>query len=146
MRARPTVAIVLLSTLAGALLPAAACEQKPYKVFAIEVQRQPLVAATASPGPAPLARSAVGPEDNAVDAGMHAAHPQLDVNQASSAQLLRVLPGISEATVAAIVAGRPYKDKRELLRRKILTAEQYAQWKDYLVVHRVPKAGARGDN
>ncbi len=59
------------------------------------------------------------------------------------ASTLRQLPGIDARTVAAVVAGRPYRAKRELVKRRILTSAQYARWKNYLVVHRSPSGRTR---
>jgi competence protein ComEA len=44
------------------------------------------------------------------------------------------LPGITESEAKAILNGRPYKAKRELVRRKILTAEKYAKIRSRITV------------
>lgn len=129
----------------------AACGQRPYRVFAVQVAGSP------PPDPAPTPRPTVTSPAIAAKADpaasfaisaevsqgeLHARHPQWDLNRASAATLQQ-LPGIDAATVRALVAGRPYRAKRELLRRKILTPSQYARWKDYLVVHREATSAAK---
>ncbi len=48
----------------------------------------------------------------------------IDINSATEAEL-RVLPGIGEARAKAIIAGRPYRGKDELVRKNILTQGVY---------------------
>ncbi|MBI1797599.1 MAG: helix-hairpin-helix domain-containing protein [Candidatus Eisenbacteria bacterium] len=55
-----------------------------------------------------------------------AAAMKVDINTASSDELAK-LPVIGDAIAAKIVAGRPYKTKRDLLTKKILTTKQYAK-------------------
>jgi hypothetical protein len=42
-----------------------------------------------------------------------------------------------EADIVAIVEGRPYRNKRDLLTRQLLTKEQYEKVKDFLVAKQV---------
>ena len=58
----------------------------------------------------------------------------LDINSAS-AQELDALPGIGPARAAAIVKGRPYRSKDELVRKKILPQNIYDKIKERLVAH-----------
>ena len=59
-------------------------------------------------------------------------HP-LDVNAASAAEL-NALPGISADRSDAIVAGRPYRSKYDLVKRNILPKDQYDRIKDLINV------------
>ncbi len=56
----------------------------------------------------------------------------LDINSASKEEL-EALPAIGKARSAAIIAGRPYKGKDELVSKKILTAADYAKVKDLII-------------
>lgn len=121
-------------------LLAAGCEQ-PYRVFAVQV-----AAAPSGPGGAvgvpvglPLASKLTA------ESGLVGKRTQWDVNQVGVATLGE-LPGITPALARAIIAGRPYRAKRELLTRRVVTAEEYERWKAYLVVHRGKpgRAGVRG--
>lgn len=129
---------ILALLLAWLLLLGSGCQQ-PYQVFAVQVAHAP-AAGTAVPAPAPAdppstARSATRWQR------LRRSRPQaLDLNRAPATSLRR-LPGMDAATVAAILAGRPYRAKRELVKRNILTPAQYARWKGYLVVHRARRPG-----
>jgi len=64
--------------------------------------------------------------------------PQLDINHASIAQLLKV-PGITQTYAQRIVEGRPYSTKGQLKTSGILPPDVYAKVKDHLVAHRPKK-------
>jgi competence protein ComEA len=66
-------------------------------------------------------------------ASKSAAHKELlDLNTASEHDLIK-LPGIGEVRAKAIIKGRPYKAKDELVDRKILTAAVYDKIKDRVI-------------
>ena len=56
----------------------------------------------------------------------------VDINSANQYQL-KSLPGIGDAQVAKIIAGRPYKTKADLARSNILPEETYEKIKDTIV-------------
>jgi competence protein ComEA len=56
----------------------------------------------------------------------------IDINSAGAEELSR-LKGIGEARSAAIVKGRPYRGKDELVRKKILPESVYAGIKDQII-------------
>jgi len=60
------------------------------------------------------------------------AHP-LDLNAASAAELA-ALPGVGAARAKAIVDGRPYRGKHDLVRRKILPQPVYDHVKDLVMI------------
>lgn len=57
---------------------------------------------------------------------------KLDINSASQADLDK-LPGIGEARAKAIIKGRPYKGKDDLVQKKILTQAVYDKIKDDII-------------
>jgi competence protein ComEA len=59
----------------------------------------------------------------------------LDINTASAAQL-KALPGMGDAYVARVIAGRPYTAKNQLTTRGILPAAAYEQIKALIIAHR----------
>ena len=61
-----------------------------------------------------------------------AAAEKLDLNTATEPELSE-LPGIGEARSKAIIKGRPYKGKDELVERKILTQSVYDKIKDRVI-------------
>lgn len=58
---------------------------------------------------------------------------ELDLNTASEDELTG-LPGIGKHEAKRIMAGRPYKDKHELVSKKILSATAYDKVKDDVAV------------
>lgn len=61
-----------------------------------------------------------------------AAAKLIDINSATKEEL-ETLPGIGKARSAAIIAGRPYKGKDELVSKKVLNAGDYAKVKDQII-------------
>jgi len=60
------------------------------------------------------------------------ADQQIDVNRASADELMK-LKGIGEARAKAIIKGRPYKRKDELVQKKIIPQSVYYAIKDQII-------------
>jgi DNA uptake protein ComE-like DNA-binding protein len=60
----------------------------------------------------------------------------LDINTATAAQL-KALPGMGDAYVQRVIAGRPYTAKNQLTTRGILPAAEYEAIKEQIIAHRV---------
>ena len=56
----------------------------------------------------------------------------LDINSATADEL-KALKGIGDAYSAAIIKGRPYKGKDELVQKKIVPEKTYAEIKDQII-------------
>lgn len=122
--------LFVLAVLLGVVALALGCQQ-PYQVFAVQIAKAaPTATATAVADPPPAGQPARGKKRS-----KRAKQEKWDLNRAPASMLME-LPGISRVTVAAMIAGRPYRAKRALLKRGILTPAQYAKWKGDLVVHR----------
>ena len=83
----------------------------------------------------PPAACAIWAACSATPAGTPAYAPAarlIDINTATKAEL-ESLPGVGAARVEAIVKGRPYKGRDELVRRKILPQNVYDAIKDRIV-------------
>ena len=63
----------------------------------------------------------------------------MDINSASEKELAS-LKGIGEVRSKAIVKGRPYKGKDELVQKKIIPQNVYDDIKDQIIAKQAPKA------
>jgi competence protein ComEA len=99
----------------------------------------PLLAQTPAPAtggamqkvtPAPATKAAPATTGAAPVAAKQA--DLLDINSATEAQL-STLPGIAKARSEAIIKGRPYKGKDELLSKKIVPENVYNDIKDKII-------------
>jgi competence protein ComEA len=60
--------------------------------------------------------------------------PVVDINKASKEEL-DALPGLGEARSEAIIKGRPYTRKDDLIRKKIIPSNVYKDIKNRIVAH-----------
>jgi competence protein ComEA len=67
--------------------------------------------------------------------------PLTDINSAD-AKALDALPGVGPVRAKAIIAGRPYTDKQDLLNRKILPSNVFAEIQDRIALVNVNTASA----
>ena len=95
-------------------------------LFAVAGGAAPVTVTTPPPPAAPAASAAPS------TAPAPAAVVKLDINSATGDQLA-TLEGIGKIRSAAIVSGRPYKRKDELVKRKILPAAVYSKIKDQII-------------
>ncbi|HRA78125.1 MAG TPA: helix-hairpin-helix domain-containing protein [Burkholderiaceae bacterium] len=73
------------------------------------------------------------PADPKAQANQHApAAEKLDINTASAEQL-EALKGVGPVRAAAIVKGRPYKGKDDLVRRKVIPQSVYDEISDQII-------------
>lgn len=60
---------------------------------------------------------------------------QVDINRATLEELLKV-PGMTRTWAGRIVRFRPYRSKRDLLDRGVVSGEVYSRIKDYVIAHK----------
>jgi competence protein ComEA len=75
---------------------------------------------------------AAAPATHAVATGTKSAAVQIDINTAGKDSLM-TLKGIGDAYADAIIKGRPYKTKKELVDRKIIPAATYSKIKPMII-------------
>lgn len=85
----------------------------------------------AAPAPAPAAKAAAPATTGAAPTAAKQAD-LIDINSATEAQL-STLPGIAKARSEAIIKGRPYKGKDELLSKKVVPENVYNDIKDKII-------------
>lgn len=106
---------------AQAVQPAPAAPKAPPPAAASPASKA--AAPVAAPAPAPVAAPAAAPAAK-VDL--------VDINAASVTEL-ETLHGVGKVRAEAIVKGRPYKGKDELVQKKIIPENVYADIKDKII-------------
>ena len=72
-----------------------------------------------------------------------AAAPLIDINSANRKQL-KTLPGLGDAEVQRLIAGRPYLSKAELVSKNVITTGAYLSIKHLIIAKQPVKAKAKG--
>ena len=101
---------------------------------AMAVLSAPVTAQTAAPGGSPKPAATSGPAKAAPAASPAARTTPIDINSASKDEL-DALPQIGAARADAIIKGRPYRAKSDLLDKKIVPQNVYNGIKDRIVAH-----------
>ena len=114
---------ILTARLAAAVLAA--------PTFALDDKQAKKDVATATAAPAAKAAPADAKAAPAAAKDTPAA-ALMDINSATAKQLA-TLDGIGEARSAAIIKGRPYNGKDDLVNKKILTQDVYDKIKDKII-------------
>ncbi|MBN9080023.1 MAG: hypothetical protein BGP04_04810 [Rhizobiales bacterium 62-17] len=129
MKTRILAALAFATALTGAALAQApAPSTQPAK----PVMPPPAATAPATTAPATTAKPATPATAPTTAAKPAAATDLLDINTASAADLEK-LKGIGAARSAAIIKGRPYRGKNELLDKNIVPKNVYEDIKDHII-------------
>ena len=127
---RITTALIAAALLAA---PAFALDDKQAKKDVATATKAPATSAVKAAAPAAAAPAAA--------AATPAAAP-MDINSATAKQLA-TLDGIGDARSAAIVKGRPYKGKDELVEKKIIPQDVYDKIKEKIIAKQAPAKDAK---
>jgi DNA uptake protein ComE-like DNA-binding protein len=60
---------------------------------------------------------------------------RIDINHASMDELLKI-PGMTRSWAGRIIRFRPYRSKRDLLERGVVSSQVYSRIKDSVIAHR----------
>ena len=104
-------------------------------------QKQEAPKPAAAPAAAPAAKAAPAA---APAAPADAKKEPIDVNSASEKDLA-TLPKIGEARAKAIVKGRPYNGKDDLINKKVIPQDAYDAIKDMIIAKQGKKEAAKKD-
>lgn len=96
----------------------------------------PVLAKDAAKASAPASAASMSAS---ASASATAKAPLLDINSASKEDLAK-LPKIGDIRSEAIIKGRPYSGKDDLLKKKVLPKDAYAAIKDLVIAKQAPKA------
>jgi DNA uptake protein ComE-like DNA-binding protein len=121
--------IVLLAGALGLAASAALAQTATQPTTPARPATPPAATAPAAPAPATPARPAA---PAATPAATTPAAALIDINSATEAEL-RVLTGIGEARATAIIRGRPYRGKDDLVNRNIIPQGVYDGIKDRII-------------
>jgi len=103
---------------------------------AVFAQKQEAAKPAAAPAAAPVAKADAKP------AAADAKKELMDVNSASEKDLAS-LPKIGEARAKAIVKGRPYNGKDDLINKKIIPQDAYDAIKELVIAKQAKKEDAK---
>lgn len=99
------------------------------------------------PAPAAAPAKAAAPAADAKAAAKPAADAKkepLDINSATDKELA-ALPKIGDAKAAAIIKGRPWGGKDDLVKKKVLTKAEYAAIKELIIAKQAAKEEPKKD-
>jgi len=88
--------------------------------------------------PAPAAKTDAKPAAAAPAAAAEAKKEPMDINSATEKELA-TLPKIGDARAKAIIKGRPYNGKDDLINKKIIPQDAYDAIKDVVVAKKANK-------
>ncbi len=110
-------------------------------------QKQEAPKPAAAPAAAPAAKAVAAPAiktDVKAAPAVEAKKEPMDINTASEKELAS-LPKIGEVRAKAIVKGRPYNGKDDLINKKIVPQDAYDAIKDVIVAKQAKKEEAKKD-
>jgi competence protein ComEA len=123
-------AMLLAAGIAGLVTASAYAKEEPKQTSAKEDSKQ-TPKQTQAKQDSKNAQQTSG-ASNASSTASSKASAQIDINSASEKELAS-LPKIGEAKAKAIVQGRPYRGKDELVDKKILSQNDYNEIKDQII-------------
>ena len=96
---------------------------------------------TPKPAAAPVAKPAAAP---AAAPAAEAKQEPMDINSASAKELA-TLPKIGDVRAKAIVKGRPYNGKDDLINKKVIPQDAYDAIKDMIIAKQAKKTATQKD-
>jgi len=110
-------------------------------LFGIVISGLPLFAQNAGGTSAATGKTTSSSSASTTKSKSSSAASKLDINSATADQL-KALPGIGDATAQKIIASRPYHAKNDLVSRNIISQSEYGAIKDQIIAHRTQGASS----
>ncbi|HEY6867633.1 MAG TPA: helix-hairpin-helix domain-containing protein [Candidatus Eisenbacteria bacterium] len=119
---RFTMSIALVAFVAALAAPLAFAQGSP----------APSSTPAAAPSSEPAKAEPAKTEHHSSKSSSKSSAPKIDINSCTKEELM-TLPGVGDVTADKIIAGRPYKSKKDIESKKIVTSKEYSKISGHII-------------